>query len=547
MSSQLNLKAPLFVFLLFPFLLNASVTAAQSGCSSADFTVAPGFDATINNGFPRASYSLADLNEDGKPDLAVTDAFANSVAVLLNDGTGRFGPPTKYAVGARPMAVAINDLNGDGRPDLAVANSDSNNVSVLLNTGNALFAGATYFSVGNGPEAIAVGDLNEDGKPDLAVGSVGTNGNGSVSVLLGNGSGSFSTAPGSPIAIGGQAVSVVIADFNSDGKRDLAAATFNGLFLLVGNGLGSFATPLKIYEPAGASVATGDLNNDGKPDLAFGSYSLVVLLGDGNGGFSAPSLFPYESRASTSYLVIADVDGDGKQDIATATEFPSGVSFFKGDGAGGFTPTRSYLPASNMSRMALGDVDADGDPDIVAGSSVLKNTGSGVFEAARAIYTSTGTSFSGAPFDLALGDFNADGRSDMAVLLRPFVGQDPGRMTILLRDAAGNFTPASSITYTFGSLHSVISADFNRDGRADLAIGATLSIPFSHMLSIQLSNGDGTFSAGSNIFVAQQTSDIATGDVNNDGDPDLIVVGINGDTRVMLGNGSGGLNVQFFA
>src|SRR5437660_1974780 len=375
------LSTILFIF----FLVNQNASAAPGGCSSADFKLARTFEATVGNGFPFASYAVADFDGNGKPDLAETDFFGGTIVVLLNDGTGRLVVSMAYAVGTQPRAVAAADFNGDGRPDLVVANSQSNNVSILLNTGSGIFGSATNFAVGTEPGAVAVGDFNGDGKADVAVGNSGINANGSVSVLLGDGLGSFSAAPGSPITISGQTGEVAVADFNGDGKRDLAVATYtNGFFVLLGDGSGRFGSPAKVFDVSGPAVATADLNGDGKFDLALGVVNgVAVLLGNGNGGFSTPVITPHESGSNISSVAIADIDGDGKLDVAAAADSPGGVTFFKGDGTGAFSPTRNYLPAKNLSRIALGDFDSDGDLDIVAGESILINIGAGVFEAAR--------------------------------------------------------------------------------------------------------------------------------------------------------------------
>src|SRR5437588_695929 len=141
----LKLSALALVFALS--LANQNASAAPDGCSAADFRLARPFEATLNNGFPFASYAVADFDGDGKPDVAETDFSGNTVVVLLNDGTGRLLVSKAYAVGAQPRSVAAGDFNGDGRPDLVVTNSQSNNISILLNTGSGLFGPVTNFAV----------------------------------------------------------------------------------------------------------------------------------------------------------------------------------------------------------------------------------------------------------------------------------------------------------------------------------------------------------------------------------------------------------------
>ncbi len=140
-----------------------------------------------------ASVAIADLNEDGRLDLAVADECSDTVSVLLGKGDGTFGTRTEFGAGSVPVSVAIADLNGDGRPDLVAANRLSNTVSVLLGNGDGTFAAKTDFGAGLGPLSMAIADCNEDGQPDLVMVNSGSSPEfrGTLSVLLGNGDGTF--------------------------------------------------------------------------------------------------------------------------------------------------------------------------------------------------------------------------------------------------------------------------------------------------------------------------------------------------------------------
>src|SRR5207302_5536960 len=169
------------------------------------------------------------------------------VSVLLGNGDGTFQPARTFAAGTDPYSVAVGDFNGDGKPDLVVANSANNtwpssgqlpgNLSVLLGNGDGTFRAAQTFTTGTTPEYVAVGDFNGDGKADLAVANYRSH---NLSVLLGNGDGTFRAVQTFTTGSGHQ--TVVVGDFNGDGQPDLAVANYdaNDVWVLLGNGGGRF-------------------------------------------------------------------------------------------------------------------------------------------------------------------------------------------------------------------------------------------------------------------------------------------------------------------
>ncbi|MHB8261429.1 MAG: T9SS type A sorting domain-containing protein [Bacteroidia bacterium] len=220
----------------------------------------------------------ADFNNDGKLDLATVHSNSNNVSVLLGNGLGNFGTAISFAVGNFPQSITSVDFNGDGKADLAVANWTSSSVSILLGTGAGSFGAVTNFAVGNYPQSVTSADFNNDGKLDLATASANSN---EVSVLLGTGTGSFSTAVNYAVITWPH--SVISADFNGDGNADLATAnnnpSSNNVSILLGNGAGSFgvATNFMVgYRPV--SVTSADFNGDGKADLATANQSDVSVL-----------------------------------------------------------------------------------------------------------------------------------------------------------------------------------------------------------------------------------------------------------------------------
>ncbi len=213
----------------------------------------------------------ADVDGDGDIDIAVTGTGASNVRVIRNNGNGTFGSFAEYVVGSVPHSLNLTDFNGDNRPDIAVANQDSDNISILLNSGTGTFSAATNVGVGGKPHSIRAADLNGDGRIDLVSDSQTDN---SVSILLGNGTGGF--APAVRYATGLQPVGVALSDMNGDGKIDIVTSNIAGnnpggntVSILLGSDDGTFAAPTTFFTgitPFDLTVA--DFNNDGKGDIA---------------------------------------------------------------------------------------------------------------------------------------------------------------------------------------------------------------------------------------------------------------------------------------
>jgi len=337
-----------------------------------------------------------DFNGDGISDLAVVNATGlpafsagESVTVLLGHPDGRLtmapGSPVELYSGgefASWGAIAAGDFTNNGKLDLAVVDNAHDTISILLGDGTGRFrlSGAPIPFSGGYPEAIAVGDFTGNGVVDLAFAS-----GGSVNVLLGNGSGGFAPAPGSPFATAGYARSVATGDFNGDGRSDLAVTTSSNqvaIYLATGEGRFQEAEGLPLATGEGPDlVVAAELGSDGRTDLAIlneSSGNVTVLLGNGLGGFApaagSPFTVPVGSGVSpgTSGLpksiAAGDLDGDGNTDLAVANFNGSSdnVAVLQGDGRGGFTnAVGSPFPANgNPSPLAVGDFNGDGRTDL---------------------------------------------------------------------------------------------------------------------------------------------------------------------------------------
>ncbi len=318
----------------------------------------------------------------------------------------------------------------------------SGNISVMLGNGDGSFAAGVSYDVGdpsNGPWGVAIGDFNGDGKEDVVTANSTT---ASVSVLLGNGDGTFQSPINSATAAG-PSFSVAVGDFNRDGRQDVAVTGSNGVNVLMGNGDGTFQSAVSYS--AGSSpdgVAVGDFNGDGSPDLVVANKGSVggdtdtvsVLMGTNTGTFS-PAV-GYTVGDSPTSVVVADVNGDHVPDIVTANFGSSDVSVLLGTGTGAFSPAVNYAAGQQARTVIVGDFDADGRVDLATAdfgnnsASVLLGNGDGSFQSPVSFFAGT------EPFAAAVGDFDGDGRPDIAV------GDTfGGSVSVLLNSASANSTP----------------------------------------------------------------------------------------------------------
>jgi len=325
---------------------------------------------------------------------------------------------SNYATGTNPFSVAVGDFNADGRPDLAVANLNDSNVSILLSNVDGTFHARVNYAAGTTPRSVAVGDFNADGRPDLAVANVNSN---NVSILLGNANGTFQAAVN--YAAGDFPFSVAVGDFNADGQPDLAVANGGNndtVSILLGNGNGTFQGAVNYAAGTGpVSVAVGDFNADGRPDLAVANVSsnnVSILLGNANGTFQGAVNYAVGTRARS--VAVGDFNADSRLDLAVANYSIGGtstVSILLGNANGTFQAAVNYAVGTNPFSVAVGDFNADGRPDLAVANaasdnvSILLGNANGTFQAA--VNYAAGD----APVSIAVGDFNADGRPDLAV------------------------------------------------------------------------------------------------------------------------------------
>jgi hypothetical protein len=330
----------------------------------------------------------ADFNADGKADLAVANNDSDDVSVLYGNGDGTFlDSGASFQVGIAPSAIAVGDFNGDGKPDIVAASELDNTVSVLLNQGT-VFGSALTADTGSSPEGIVVGDFNGDGKLDVATADYFDD---TVTILLGVGDGTFGL--GQAIVVGAAPVGLVAVDLDGDHKLDLVVANSSGgadatgtLTVLKGVGDGTFVTEPEITSSlfnVPTAIVSADFNGDGKPDLAVANQNndtITVLLGDGT-GVTFQVITPAPPVAGFPYgMVAADFDGDGKVDIATSGNFDDNVSVLIGSGDGTFKPKVDFSVGVAPTGLVATDFNGDGKLDIASASeadntvSVLLNS-----------------------------------------------------------------------------------------------------------------------------------------------------------------------------
>lgn len=476
---------------------------------------------------------VADLNRDGSMDVAVTNAFSDDVSVLLGNGLGGLLPQQRFKVDSRPTRLRVVDLKGDGILDLVVDHSFSstgNTVSVLIGEGDGSFQPHRSFVVGADPDGLAVADLNRDGFLDLLTANAGR---ASIAVFLGRGDGTFQTRFRFPTSICASFLEGLdLGDLNGDGKLDaVSGGTNNQVSVSLGKGDGTLETDQGFtagQRPIGITMA--DLNGDGKLDVATANFNfsnVTILLGNGDGTLQEAA--PFSTVECTSSVVAGLLNDDLFLDLVvgsfcTVTE----VSILLGNGDGTFLGEQRVSVGSRPVEVSLADLNGDGHLDLVtanqgaANVSVLLGIGDGTFQAHQTFAAGT------EPRSVAIKDLNDDGQLDLVV-----ANSISTNVSVLLGVGDGSFlsqqkfsvggTPSSFPAY-------VVVADLDGDGIPDIAIGNQQS----QDVSLLLGNGDGTFQ-GLRRYVAGNGSNgsrpvtLAVGDMNGDGQPDLVTS--NSDSR----------------
>ena len=480
--------------------------------------------STGNDSFP-SHMAIGDFNHDRRLDIVVANTGIRTVDVFIGLENGTLDNNLRYSIDldSYPRSVAVAHLNEDDHLDLVIVGQMMSTIYIMLGDGNGTFhTGWTYtMEAGSSPDRVSVGDWNRDKRLDLVV--LDSNAS-TVGVLLGYGNGTFASIQHYSTGNGSGPCSLAIGDLNGDSLSDIVTANFDGgsVSILLGFVNGSFAIPifLPIVNCFPSAVAIEDVNSDHRLDIILvnPSYNNIgVLLGHGNGAFDPIILYHTGAASNPWSLSVADFNRDEILDVAVTNRNAFAVSVFLGQGNGSFDKYYAFSTEDQSFPWDIitGDFNSDNQTDIV-----VSNYGTGSiglfllysiteFVGATTYYTGSGSH----PYSVAIADTNNDTRPDVVVANS---GNDNAET--LLRDANGHF--ASHLVYSTGNgsnPQSIVVADFNQDGQADLAVATT----WGHRVNIFFGSSQehATVSTGAGSF----PKSLAVADFNHDGRLDLVV------------------------
>ncbi|HKE00521.1 MAG TPA: VCBS repeat-containing protein, partial [Planctomycetota bacterium] len=480
-----------------------------------------------------AAIASGDLDGDGTLDYVTANSTSGDVTAILGVAGGGLGATASFPMGAAAMALALADVNGDGALDVATANYTASNATIRLGTGSGSFGAASAVAIGVLPRAVALADLGADGHTDLVTFNQGPPSG--VAVSAGDGAGHFSAA--TLFSADAFVYQGTLADVDGDGRIDAVTANYGSLSISVlpGTSAGGFREPIVTstapFHPF--SLAVADVDASGTLDVVAGSYAsppgVSILLGDGAGHFFASG---GTGDLQTAGVVVADLNGDARPDVLTSSINVGGatalVYLLPGDGNGGIGAPQTVLTPGSTQAIAATDLNGDGALDLVLAStsgfaSTRLNDGAGAFPGPTTFEMGAPTAA------LFVADLDRDGRLDVVA-----PGYSPGAGAARLGDGAGGFGPATAIAG--GGAFAL--GDLNGDSIPDL-VGSDYALA---KVSTQLGDGAGGFAAFASVSVASPAPSGALGDVDLDGDLDVLLpTGQQSSFALLLGDGAGGL------
>jgi hypothetical protein len=467
-----------------------------------------------------------------------------------------FNAPLVTGLPGSPIAVATAHFRGASAPLDVVTGNSGGSVSVLLGNADGTFQNPVTLSVGDTPTAVAVGDLVGNGIQDIVTISPGhtfpTTTNGTVSVLLGNGNGTFQGAQ--TLTVTGQLSSLVLGDFLGDGRMEIVTASTNGVLSEYQTNSDGTLQTLNSQSLGLSSLVVGDFNGDGKLDLAgIGGSTVEVLFGNGDGTFRVgPRSTVDLTGFGAGSLQAADLNGDGKLDLVAITPLfqafgpHDNVDVLLGNGDGTFHSPVTYQVGNNAQGLVVGNFNGHGNIDLAetddSGVNVLVNNGDGTFQAARNLGFSASS--------LAAGDFLGNGRSDLVL-----ASSSSKNVSLILSNGDGTFALPPVFATGLNS-EAVTTGDLTGSGKQDI-----VQVDETGHVNILLNNGDGTFRHGATLDIPHNIvahpfgptlilSSVVVGDFLGNGKQDIAVLTYDNQFQppatfrgerafVYLGNGDG--------
>jgi hypothetical protein len=342
--------AGIYEFTVSSGALTESFTVVVDTAVCSTVALANASDVTV--GTYGYSIKVGDFNNDNIQDIATCDYNSNTVTVKKGVGNGTFLTYASLSA-TTPIAIAVGDINGDGFQDLAVSRTTAGNIAIYLGTGTG-FTNGIAVTTGSSPQGIALADVNADGKLDLLIAMNTAN---IVLIRLGDGTGVFNGTTSIPVGV--YPIGITLSDFNRDGKVDFATANQDAtVSVRYGDNTGNFTGTLTLSLSSSAqSLDAADMDNDSIPDLIAHGNSVFYFKGNGLGGFS--SAVSFFLNGSAYYIEAADLNGDGNQDILTSE------AYVFGNGTGTFSTSKSLnVYADSPQAIAVGDFNADGRSDL---------------------------------------------------------------------------------------------------------------------------------------------------------------------------------------
>ena len=541
---------------------NTSTSGSISVATRVDFTT----------GSTPVGISVGDIDTDGKPDVAVVNQSDNNVSIFRNlatsgtISTSSLDTRVSFTTGTSPRTVIMSDLNGDGKPDIVVNNFSSTSISAFRNTaGSGSFSASTFSAkvdfatAGGNHYTVTAGDLDGDGKPDLVVSNASGN---SLSIFRNNPALLVKvTAVSTNTAIPGTAVTITGVNFNTTAANNIVyfGAT-------KGSVVSSAATSLSVTVPAGATYQNVSVLNTGASTVGNSPYPFVPRFDTTN--FSLyPTFAPKLTLSVPTYCYDAafgDIDGDGKADMVVANNNNAGILVYRNISAtgsisaGSFSSGVSFATTIYPQTIKLVDMDNDGKLDIVtncasndgatARIAVFRNTATSGTITTGSFATRVDVVAGTAITDVAIADFDADGKQDIAI-----VNYYTATVSVVKNNSvAGTMSFATAVTFASGtSPQSITTDDLDGDGKPDIAVVNAGENTVSVYLNTSVSGiiGAGSFAWRVNFTTGTSPWGVATGDIDGDNKPELIVSNNGSNTISIFRNTatSGALTTGSFA